>query len=313
MKTLLPLCSLWLVPCLLSAQEAATAALPGIGNYGQETADGYVLVAPEDFRWPEGAVLETTTRMTNTTSGVAGQPGKMEQELESVQTVNLIDANHLSIELASTIKRMEMVTPDGGRQALPAPAIPAMTFRFERADGGEWELKTDEGEEAALLANAVAGMAPAMTEGAQGDSGRAFIGEAPRRVGDSWELDATALQQLAGQFGGGAATAGMKLNMDGLSGTVKFDRIEEREGESCAVLLIEMEGTMKMDLGEVAAQAGAAGGMEMELDITTTTWRSLERPLAVVQESSGTVGMEVMGMNVDSAVESVTTSKVTLP
>lgn len=320
MKILLPLCCSVLlcpalVPTLVSAQEVAT--VPGIANYGEETADGYVLVAPADFRWPDGTVVENKTGMSNITKGMAGMDGQMEQEMEIVQTMTLTDANHVDMAMTTDIKRMEMVGADGTKQAIPAPPSPPVNLSFERAEGGEWMAKAPEGadEQAAMMASAMSQAAKPMVEAAQGDAGRVFLGESARKVGDSWELDMAALQQMAGQFGGAGQSAGMSINTEGMTGTVKFDRVEEREGEPCAVLIMDMDGVMKMEMGEQAAAAapGAAGGMEMTMDLTATTWRSLERPVALLQETTGTVNTSVMGMKVDSEIKSTSTVNVTLP
>ncbi|MBX9627825.1 MAG: hypothetical protein K2X82_28765 [Gemmataceae bacterium] len=93
------------------------------------------------------------------------------------------------------------------------------------------------------------------------------------KVGHAWEVDAAALQKV---FGGSVQDLKGKLK-------AKFVRVEEVGGEPCAV--VEMAGSVK----GVAKED--EGDLAVEMDLTSTTWRSLKTGVDVRERAKGRVKM----------------------
>src|SRR5438876_7845208 len=91
------------------------------------------------------------------------------------------------------------------------------------------------------------------------------------KVGHTWTVDAAALQRV---FGGSITDLKGKLKM-------KFVKIEEVNGETCAV--IEAVGVIK----GVAKED--EGDLDVELDMKGTTWRSVKTGLDVKDKASGKI------------------------
>lgn len=109
------------------------------------------------------------------------------------------------------------------------------------------------------------------------------------KVGHEWTVEASALQKI---FGGSITDLKGKIKM-------KFVKIEEVNGEACAVL--EAAGTIK----GVAKED--EGTLNVEMDLKGTTWRSIKTGLDVKDKASGTMKMsgniEMDGVKVDLVLE----------
>ena len=93
------------------------------------------------------------------------------------------------------------------------------------------------------------------------------------KVGHTWTVDASALQRM---FGGSITELKGKLKM-------KFVKIEDVNGEACAV--IEAAGVIKGIAKE------DEGTLDVEMDLKSTTWRSIKTGLDVRDKASGTLKM----------------------
>ena len=109
------------------------------------------------------------------------------------------------------------------------------------------------------------------------------------KVGHTWTVDAAALQRV---FGGSITELKGKLKM-------KFVKFEEVNGEQCAV--IEAVGVIK----GVAKED--EGNLDVELDMTGTTWRSVKTGLDLKDKAKGTIKMsgkiEMDGVKADLKLE----------
>lgn len=109
------------------------------------------------------------------------------------------------------------------------------------------------------------------------------------KVGHTWTVDAAALQRV---FGGSITDLKGKIKM-------KFVKIEEVNGEPCAVL--EAVGVIKGIAKE------DEGTLDVEMDMKGTTWRSIKTGLDVKDKASGTMKMsgkiEMDGVKADLTLE----------
>lgn len=109
------------------------------------------------------------------------------------------------------------------------------------------------------------------------------------KVGHTWTVDASALQRV---FGGSITELKGKLKM-------KFAKVEEVDGEECAV--IEAAGTIKGVAHE------DEGDLDVELDLKGTTWRAVKTGLDVKDKASGKMKMagkiKMDGAEVDIALD----------
>lgn len=97
--------------------------------------------------------------------------------------------------------------------------------------------------------------------------------EGKTKVGHAWTVDAAALQRV---FGGSITDLKGKLKM-------KFVRVEDVDGEACAVIESagKVTGVAKED----------EGTLDVELDLKGTTWRSIKTGVDVKDKTTGRMKM----------------------
>lgn len=113
--------------------------------------------------------------------------------------------------------------------------------------------------------------------------------EGQAKIGQTWMVDASTMQRI---FGGSITDLKGKIKM-------KFAKIEEVDGQRCAV--IEMSGVIK---GIVKEDEGT---LNVELDMTGTTWRNWKTGVDVKDRAKGDIKMsgkiEMMGTKLDMTLK----------
>lgn len=276
-----------LFPCLLGCLVLSASL--------RAAADGYDLRGPGPVK---GQVTVTTATFTITDATVRFGVGGM--TLEAKQTLRAVQEEHvkvLAIEGRQATKvqtkvvkdQTETTTTIGGQnldEKKPGE-LQGEVIISERVGNGKWkhvlvDTQPTEKQKKELDKRV----------GPENDDELYPAGKV--QPGHAWTVDAKVLQRI---FGGSITDLKGKLEL-------KFVRVEELDGEPCAV--IEMKGKI------TGVAKEDEGDLDIELDLKGTTWRSLKSGLDVKDKVSGRVRMSGRVTMDGSEVDIVLTGPVTI-
>jgi len=264
-----------------------------------DDAKTYVL-AKKDYVPPVGSVLETDESM-NLKEGkmqmnLQGQPmdGVMSITESATEKVEVLAADKLRYTLIKSANQQKMVMMG---QAMPAEnkakAIVGKAIILTRKDG-KWSGALEEGKATAEETLEIKGV----VEKNNNRSDFKIYGDAPRKVGDEWEVDGSDL-----------------MGFDELEGKVKvkFVKVEKLNGTDCAVLDCSFE---------VKGYPEEVQGAEMGVSGKVMVHRSLKDMIDVSTKFNGTMAMNgnmepqpgmKIGMKMKGAMVMQSSTKVTRP
>ncbi len=267
--------------------------------YGKEAG---VVLALEDDVVPVGKVrvdhfsMEMKEGTVNVTMPDRKMDGVMSiKETRKVKTEGL-EKGKVRVTVLEEKKTEQMVMAGQAQPVKttenPLQGVPVIA---EKGADGKWSAELEEGEATPEMVAALTKITDRMNK----NLGTRIYGTEPRKVGDEWEMEGDDL-----------------MGINGGKGTfkVKFEAIEEFQGEQCAKLTGSMDIT-----GETPAAPGAKGlGMGMEGDFIV--YRSLENlvDLSNVMKGKMSVGGEmspqpglVMTMKMEGPMEMIGSTTVT--
>lgn len=234
--------------------------------------DSYILaVAGEPI--PAGTTAEYQSKMTMPDGAVKiTMPGQVidgTSEMESVEkrrVESLEDGSYRYLLLEEVEK--QTMTLMGQEQPSPPKVNPlaGLPVIVSKGEDGQWEAKLEEGEASPELVSELDEVAKGLND----DEDAKLYGTVPRKVGDEWEVESADLMGI--ENGKGVFT-------------VKFESIEEYEGEQCAKISgkFEIKGT---DEEEVA------GEMTIAIAGNYLAYRSLEGRYDLNKEMEGTMSVK---------------------
>lgn len=234
--------------------------------------DSYVLaVAGEPI--PTGTTAEYQSKMTMPDGVVKitmqGQVMDGTSEMESVEKrrVESLEDGSYRYLLIEEVEKQTM-TLMGQAQPMPPKLNPlvGLPVIVSKGGDGQWGAKLEEGEATPELVSELDEIA----EGLNDDDDAKLYGTEPRKVGDEWEVESADLMGV--ENGKGV----FKL---------KFDSIEEHEGERCAKI------TGKFEIKGTEEEEGA-GEMTITLAGDYLAYRSLEGRYDVSKKMDGTMSVK---------------------
>jgi hypothetical protein len=246
-----------------------------------------------DLRGPapkKGQVYHTTMKMTiknaDLTLKVAGQTLKLKQTMvvtgEEEEKVLAVEGRQVTRSQARVIKDHLEMTDDAGETEKHPGELEGEVIISERTGEGKWkhslvDTRPTDKQKKELDKRL----------GPENDD--ELFPEGKVKVGHVWTVDAAAMKKF---FGNAFTDIRGKLNQ-------KFLRVEEVDGEKCAVIEAAgpIRGKMKDDDGD--------GLLDVELDLKATSWRSLKTGVEVRSKFEGRI--RIAGkQKVDDVVADVT-------
>lgn len=270
--------------CKSTTSESSDGDEKGTGKENAAPVDpmkaAHVLYSP-DYEFPVGSVLTSIDTMQMANSKVMMTMGGRDIEGSSdrsgtKKTVTTITGEN-TVEVSFVEEKSEgSMTVMGQKRQQPAESgvLVGKTIIFTKKDG-KWDgaFKNAEAteEQKKKLAKKV--------KSRNNPDEAAILGETPRKVGDSWDVDVSKLSS----FGEGDAPP---------KGTFKvtFKGIEEYQGLSCAVLVADIDVTGTSD-----------DGMSIRLKGISTVHHSLKYRSSLQNKLEGT--MTISGKVQDGAID----------
>ncbi len=241
--------------CFPSCKKTSTGQ-GGAAPEVEEKDQSYVLYK-EGYSLPVGTVItESSVNMMKDARlevAMMGQvsKGTMESKGETVEvtTYDSESQRTLFFEKDQEIKKSEMDGKEEPEQTLTKP-MQGKSVVLSKDDQGVWSAKLKEGEPTEEIQKKI----DKLVKSQNTEEGAEMYGAAPRKIGDTWEVDIAKLSAFDVADGDSEGT--IKLT---------FQSVEEFEGMRCAVLSADLEMVSELDQG-----------MKMKLKGTVTVLRSLD-------------------------------------
>ncbi|GAA5127848.1 hypothetical protein JIN84_08105 [Luteolibacter yonseiensis] len=264
------------LPLLVTSCEKKSAPSSAENVAAVVPADAPVILAKRGYLPPAGTKtgMELSIAMedANVQIDAGGQQmqGKVNQSTKGSETLEFLPGEKIRRTVVSK-KISGKMTINGMDQPIPDSSDPleGSTVLLSKTDG-KWTAALEDGSsptEAQLTA------IEKMAKPLNNESDAETYGEAPRKIGDKWEVDPTKI----GSFG----------EAENLTGTysVEFVRVEDYQGTPCAVL------KAKIDLKGTTASKGR-GSMKMRIRGDVMTHRSLKDMTDLQVVTSGSVDLD---------------------
>lgn len=296
---LLSLCTLLLAACererpsLIDSASPITldspsisTAIKGLGDYGKETSEGFILKAPAGFHLPSGTQIQKHNKNRNF---INKESPRLTCEIvtDLFFTETWTSSSEVTIQFKRYIRDPYMLTAGTKNESVTGEVCSDFKADYLQREDGKRELTEGE-RNASWSASPSQGAIIRSAEAMLGvDQIAAAIGsdEKAHRVGDQWDMDVDKLSGPLAQLSalGSPLMGGTSINLEGLKGYWRLDRIENLRGVRCAVLVSSIEGTLPIQ------------GDNYEFKSSNTLWQSLELPICIASKadsSCATTGSE---------------------
>jgi hypothetical protein len=231
-----------------------------------------------DLRGPgpkKGQVIASTSTLkmkdSNLELSVQAQKIKLRQTMvvttEEEEEILEVKGREVTKTKALVVKELTKTSMEGGDTEEKAGELEGETILTERAKDGTWTHKLAEGKATEEQEKELK-----KRNGPENEDEIYPEGKVP--VGHTWKVDAAKMKSLTG-----GTFTDVKGKMD-----QTFLKVEKVNGEECAV--VETKGTMT---GKMKDDDGTP---DVELKITSTSWRSLKTGLELKGNFKGTIRIE---------------------
>ena len=270
-------------PSLIELAEPVTLDPPSIstpltdlGNYGKQTAEGYVLKAPANFHLPTGTMLQMHCMNRNCLDRETPRLAfVLATDLTFTETWN--SDEDVTIRFGRYIRDPYRLKIGGKNESVAGEWVKNFQADYHLDEHGNWSASNLKAVSTASQDAIVRSCGVVLGY----DQIAATIGPdmKPRRVGDEWNSDMSRLKGPLAQLSGliGPMLGELGIDLDKLKAVARFDRIEECRGVRCAVLVTTIEGPLAMS------------GERYKFKSSSTLWVSLEIPLCIASKSDSSV------------------------
>lgn len=288
--------------CLVTSCKDSTKTSTGDSNGGSAAVApvdaGYILYS--STLPPVGFVkIETETMSMKDMTMKMDMQGKqingtMNRTMEKIKTTTVDNASQVTVLISKDESEGSMVM-NGNPMPQPKETgdlVSAAVILTKGVDG-KWISKLKEGEATPDQRKELDRMAG----GKNDPDERHILGTEPRKVGDTWDVDVKKLSSFAGPD---------SRDLDGTF-KIKFESIEEHEGQKCAVLVADVNINGKTEDGMTINMTGTLKVLQ-SLEYHTAMSMSMNGMMTLNGELQGGAGtMKVEG---PMKVESRTTFKL---